>query len=190
MNTLLLQESTGTDDCFELLAPGHAGSETQDNIATTKTILLVSDDTGFGRKLRSAAYAGGMELTQVGGMADTLRAVRNQAPSVVLLDLDLPADAGWDAVDALLQEENRPPIILLTARTGQIDVSDAVTAGSLVAKSVDSAVLMELVEQTLVAPDSVKADRDSVQQVAIRWLKPYAWSVPLTPGNRFWGINE
>jgi DNA-binding response OmpR family regulator len=57
--------------------------------------------------------------------------MRSSQPALVLLDLDLPSQAAWAAADCLLQEKSCPPLILLTARSEQFDLSTAIRAGSL-----------------------------------------------------------
>jgi CheY-like chemotaxis protein len=127
---------------------------------------------------------------QVDGVADALQKMRAGQPAAVLLDLDLPAQAAWEAADCLLQEESCPPIILLTARSDQFDLSTAIRAGSLVDKSAGSSRLLEVVDQTLAGPCSAQAERNAIQRVMIRWLRPCGWSAPVTPAHRFWGTNE
>jgi DNA-binding response OmpR family regulator len=155
-----------------------------------KGILLVSDDASLGESLRCAALRTGRAVVQVGGVTDALRKMRADQPAAVLLDLDLPAQAAWEAADWLLQEETCPPLILLTAHSDQFDMSTAIRAGSLVDKSAGPSRLLEAVDQTLAGPCSAQAERNAIQRVMIRWLRPCSWSVPVTPARRFWGINE
>jgi hypothetical protein len=72
----------------------------------------------------------------------------------------------------------------------RLDVSTAIRAGSLVDKSASLTKLLEAVDQALALPDSNRGERNAIQRVVIRWLRPCAWSVPVTPAQRFWGINE
>jgi DNA-binding response OmpR family regulator len=153
-------------------------------------ILLVSDDANLGENLRRAAARTGRAVLRVDKTADALRRVRFDQPAVVLLDLDLPSQAAWDAADWLLQEQDCPPLILLTARSGQFDLSTAIRAGSLVDKSAGPSRLLEVVDETLAVPYSAQAERNAIQRVMIRWLRPCGWSVPVTPAYRFWAINE
>ena len=158
--------------------------------AEKRGILMVSDDASLGENLRCAAAGTGRAIVQVDGVADALRKVRAGQPAVVLLDLDLPAQAAWEMADCLLQEECCPPLILLTAHTEQFDMSTAIRAGSLVDKTSDPSRLLEAVDQTLAGPCSAQAERNAIQRVMIRWLKPCGWSAPVKPARRFWGINE
>jgi len=155
-----------------------------------RTILLISNDTRLGQELRCVANAVGRMVVRVDGAADVSRIVYAVRPAVVLLDLDLPAEAAWEKADSLLQEQRCPPVILLTARKEQFDVRTAIQAGSLVDKSAEPAHLLDIVDRTLAMTDSSQTELNAIQRVIVRWLRPCSWSVPVTPAYRFWGINE
>ena len=158
--------------------------------AAKAEILLISDDTSLGEHLRCAAGRAGRVVVQVDGVIDALRKVLAGQLVAVLLDLDLPAEAAWETADCLLQEEICPPLILLTARSDQFDLSTVIRAGSLVDKTTDPSRLLEVVTDTLATPCSAQAERNAIQRVMIRWLKPRGWSAPVKPAHRLWGINE
>ncbi len=153
-------------------------------------ILLVSDDANLGEGLRRAAGRMRRLVVRVDKTIDALDGVRSGRSAVVLLDLDLPFQAAWDVADRLLEEQNCPPLILLTAHSNQFDLSTAIRAGSLVDKTAGPGRLLEAVDRTLAAPCSAQAEQNAIQRVVIRWLRPCGWSVPVTPAYRFWGINE
>jgi DNA-binding response OmpR family regulator len=155
-----------------------------------RAILLVSDDASLGENLKCAAARTGRAVVQVDGTVDALRKVRAGQSAVVLLDLDLPSQAAWEAADSLLQEVSCPALLLLTARSEQFDLGTAMRAGSLVDKTASPSRLLELVDQTLAGPCSAQVERNAIQRVMIRWLRPCSWSVPVTPAYRFWRINE
>jgi CheY-like chemotaxis protein len=108
----------------------------------------------------------------------------------VLLDLDLPSAAAWDAADSLLQDDTSPPLLLLTSRNDQADFQTAIQAGSLIDKSERPARLLELADVTLESAASVQREQSAMQRLVIRWLKPCNWSAQVIPLRRFWGINE
>jgi CheY-like chemotaxis protein len=155
-----------------------------------RTLLLISDDTQLDRGLRPLANARGRIVVRVNAPAGVVPILLVVRPAIVLLDLDLPRQAGWEAADALLQEQSCPPMLLLTARSEQFDARTAFRAGSLVNKTYGPSHLLELVEETLAMPKATQAECNAIQRVLIRWLKPCGWPVPVTPAYRFWGINE
>jgi hypothetical protein len=69
-------------------------------------------------------------------------------------------------------------------------VSTAIRAGSLVEKSASAAKLLEVVEQAAALPDSNRGERNAIQRILIKWLRPCAWPVPIEPAYRHWGLNE
>ena len=157
---------------------------------TKPGILLVSNDTALGENLRRDGNRSGRSVVQAHGSAEALRAVRSGQLAAVLLDLDLPSQSAWEVADSLLQEAGCPAVILLTGRRDQFDVSTAIRAGSLVDKSASLAKLLEVVDQALALPDCNRGERNAIQRIMIQWLRPCAWSVPVTPTYGFWGLNQ
>jgi DNA-binding response OmpR family regulator len=170
--------------------PSHASASGLPPELARPVILLVSDDTAVAENLRRAAGQAGRSVMQAAGLGEALREVHAAHPAAVVLDLDLPGQGAWEIADGLLQETGCPPLILLTGRRDQFDVSTAIRAGSLVDKAANPAGLLEVVEQAVALPDSNLAERNAIQRVVIRWLRPCAWSVPVAPAQSFWRINE
>ena len=81
-------------------------------------------------------------------------------------------------------------MILLTGRRDQFDMSTAIRAGTLIDKRADCERLMEAVEQAVALPESNRVERNAIQRIMIQWLRPCAWSVPVVPAGRVWGLNE
>jgi ActR/RegA family two-component response regulator len=153
-------------------------------------ILLISDDAVVAENLRRAAEQAGRSVVRAAGLGETLQTARMMQPVAVVLDLDLPSQGAWEIADNLLQEAVCPPLILLTGRRDQFDVSTAIRAGSLVDKSADLAKVLEVVDQALALPDANRGERNAIQRIMIQWLRPCAWPVPVTPSYRDWGLNE
>ena len=153
-------------------------------------ILLISDDAVVAENLRRAAEQAGRSVVRAAGLGEALRTAHMVQPVAVVLDLDLPSQGAWEIADSLLQEAGCPPLILLTGRRDQFDVSTAIRAGSLVDKSASLAKLLEAVDEALALPDANRGERNAIQRVMIRWLRPCAWSVPVTATYRYWGLNE
>ncbi len=158
--------------------------------APSPGFLLISEDGAVGEKLRQAADRTGRGVLQTNGLAEALGLVRVGHLAVVVLDLDLPEQRAWGIAERLLQETGCPPLVLLTGRREQFDVSTAIRAGTLIDKAVDGGTLMEAVEKAASLPEVNRGERNAIQRIMIQWLRPCAWSAPLTPAYRFWGLNE
>ncbi len=83
-------------------------------------ILLVDDDRDLAELLVFALPRAGFEVVATHDATDALRLAGEQAPDIVLLDLDLGTENGFDLLRKL-QELAELPVILLTARSSPED---------------------------------------------------------------------
>jgi two-component system alkaline phosphatase synthesis response regulator PhoP len=83
-------------------------------------ILIVEDEVRIVRTLRLYLEQAGFAVTAVHTGADAIPAFRQERPSLVLLDLNLPGQDGLDVCRSLRRLGN-VPIIMLTARTEEMD---------------------------------------------------------------------
>lgn len=154
------------------------------------TILLISADQFLYRNLRLVANTQGHMVVKADKLQGLLAVFRAIKPAAVLLDLDFPEHNVWQAAELVLQQQTCPPVVLLTAQTGRFDLRTAIRAGSLVDKKKDPSQILQAVEESLALPGTNQAERNAIQRVLIRWLKPSSWTGDIAPAYRFWGINE
>ena len=83
-------------------------------------ILIVEDEVRIVRTLRLYLEQAGFAVTAVHTGTDAIPAFRQERPSLVLLDLNLPGQDGLDVCRSLRRLGN-VPIIMLTARTEEMD---------------------------------------------------------------------
>jgi CheY-like chemotaxis protein len=166
------------------------GSATRPLVPQKRPLLLLSEDEVFCWNLLMAATHGRRKLVRGHPAADGSQMLRIVKPEAVLLDLDVPREAAWIAADTLLQVEDCPPLILLTAHVTQSDFDTAIQAGFLIEKAIHPPKLLELVEKKLQSARAVQREQNALQRIVIRWLKPCSWSAGVPPLKRFWGINE
>jgi two-component system KDP operon response regulator KdpE len=95
----------------------------------TTTILVVDDDLHVRRFLRTTLAGHGHSVVEAGTVAAAIDAIQRTHPSVVLLDLGLPDGDGLSVLRAIPAEE-RPPIIVLSARGQEGDKVAALDAGA------------------------------------------------------------
>jgi two-component system response regulator BaeR len=83
-------------------------------------VLVVEDEPKLARLLADYLRAAGFEPQLVGRGDEVAAAVREHAPVLVLLDLNLPGKDGIE-VCRELRRDSAVPVIMVTARTEEID---------------------------------------------------------------------
>ena len=87
-------------------------------------VLVVEDEQDIAALIKHALERSGEAQVDVVGSGDTaLRAVVDQAPDLVILDINLPVMSGTEVCRIMRSraETARTPIIMLTARTSESD---------------------------------------------------------------------
>jgi phosphate regulon transcriptional regulator PhoB len=87
---------------------------------TTQTILLVEDDEAFREVLSYSLRREGYEVREARDGQEALANARDNTPDLIVLDVMLPGLDGF-SICRILRAEMETPIILLTARMGEMD---------------------------------------------------------------------
>jgi DNA-binding response OmpR family regulator len=113
------------------------------------TILLVDDDPAVremvGRVLTEEAY---LVLSAANGPEALAIASANRI-DLVLLDLNMPLQNGWDTFERLTNENPLLPVIIITARPNQLFVALGAGVGALLEKPLDFPTLLGTVKALL-----------------------------------------
>lgn len=84
-------------------------------------LFVVDDDTALRDMLSSFFEERGHVVTRLGSGEELLHRTRQLRPDLVVLDVGLPGISGLDACRLLRSRDDAPPVILLTARTEEVD---------------------------------------------------------------------
>ncbi len=82
-------------------------------------ILVVDDEPPIRRLLRTSFAAEGYETIDAEDVGSALRAVRADEPDVVLLDLGLPKQDGFELIRMLRESAQTVPIVVLSSRADE-----------------------------------------------------------------------
>ena len=85
-----------------------------------RTVLVVDDEPTLRETLAEAIEQDGLRVVTAADGREALERFRAEAPDLVLLDLMLPEVSGIE-VCRILRRESSVPIIMLTAKDGEID---------------------------------------------------------------------
>jgi len=89
--------------------------------ADAGTIVVVEDDQNIADLVELYLREEGFRVVQAHDGESALRAVRDQRPRLVILDVGLPGDMDGLTVCRKLRADGDLPVLMLTARDGEID---------------------------------------------------------------------
>jgi two-component system, OmpR family, phosphate regulon response regulator OmpR len=84
-------------------------------------LFVVEDDNAMRDMLCSYLEKQGLAVTGMATAEELMRRIHRLRPDLVVMDISLPGESGLQACQRLRAEGDRVPIILLTARTEEID---------------------------------------------------------------------
>jgi len=93
-------------------------------------VLVVDDEVRLARSLRVGLEAEGFAVDVAHDGTDGLWLAREHAYDAILLDLMLPGINGYQVCQALRDEENWTPILMLTAKDGEWDQVEGLDTGA------------------------------------------------------------
>ena len=85
------------------------------------TVLLIEDDDAMARALRDGFEFEGYRVLLARDGASGLRMASTESPDLVILDVMLPKMSGHDVCKQLRAQGSKLPVIMLTARSQEID---------------------------------------------------------------------
>ncbi len=116
------------------------------------TILLVEDNPDSLKLFTALLGARGHAVVSLTGSAGVLPAMRSHRPAVILLDIQLPGEDGFQVLAGLRASgEQLPPVVALTAHAMSGDRERALAAGfdGYLTKPIDVATFAASVERYL-----------------------------------------
>ncbi|MGI9608622.1 MAG: response regulator transcription factor [Acidimicrobiales bacterium] len=93
-------------------------------------LLVVEDEELLASSLRDGLEADGFAVDVAADGEEGLWYAREHAYDAIVLDLMLPKVNGWKVCQALREEGNWTPILMLTAKAGEFDVAEGLDTGA------------------------------------------------------------
>ncbi|MGW4486962.1 response regulator transcription factor [Amycolatopsis sp. NPDC004368] len=158
-------------------------------------VLVVDDEPGVLKALQRGLRAEDMDVVTAADGPSGLRLARTGAFDVVLLDIMLPGLSGYRVLQQLRAENVTTPVLLVSAKDGEIDQADGLDLGAdgYVVKPFSFVVLVAQVRAVL-RRAGPEASRGTLRLGALevdRALRQVRWDgaeVPLSP--REFGLLE
>lgn len=93
-------------------------------------VLVVDDEPGVRRALQRGLAAEGMDVVVAADGPSALEMGRTGAFDVILLDIMLPGLSGYRVLQRLRADRVRTPVLLVSAKDGEIDQADGLDLGA------------------------------------------------------------
>lgn len=107
----------------------HSGLPVEVNEEMNEKILVIDDDSGLLTLLRLGLERDGFTVITADSGKEGLRRAYETRPDVIILDIMMPEMDGWNTCQRL-RSMCDTPIIMLTARTGQVDILKGLSLGA------------------------------------------------------------
>ena len=93
-------------------------------------ILVVDDEPDILLLHRLNLEAAGHEVLLAADGQKALQRIDEDRPDLVVLDVMMPVLDGWGVLDQLAGREDRPAVLIVSAKSAQEDVDRAMAAGA------------------------------------------------------------
>jgi DNA-binding NtrC family response regulator len=124
-----------------------------------KRILVVDDDQSIRDSLQKVLQEAGYQVVLAAGGLEAGMRFEPEQIDLVLLDLGLPNQSGWDVFEALTTRYPFVPVIILTGLPNQYRTAVAAGVGALFEKPVEVPALLSTMERLLAEPSEVRLRR-------------------------------
>ena len=94
-----------------------------------KSILIVDDDLDILSSFELAMRSEGAETTTVSDGNAAVGACMASTPDAIILDMMLPKRSGFLVLEKLMEQENPPPVVMVTANQGKRHMAYAESLG-------------------------------------------------------------
>ena len=99
-------------------------------VESPRKVLVVDADESTRREIRVACAQDGYHVLEAENGAAALRELGSEHPSLVLLEVALPDGSGFDVCRELRKTDAVVPVIMMSARSDEIDVVVALEIGA------------------------------------------------------------
>jgi DNA-binding response OmpR family regulator len=140
-------------------------------IPTRKRILVVDDDTSVRESIARVLEEQDYDVIVAATAREAVSVFLAGSPDLVLLDLNMPDQDGWEIFRTMHKLWPFVPVIIVTARPHQAEQAANSGADALMEKPLDFAVLLNAVKDLLSEPERQRLRRGVIQdKAAFRFL--------------------
>jgi DNA-binding response OmpR family regulator len=124
-----------------------------------KRILVVDDDKSIREALKKVLEAAGYEVALAAGALEAAVRFQPGQLDLLVLDLVLPNQSGWDVFERLTTHRPLVPVIIITGLPNQRSTAEMAGAGALFEKPIEPTTLLATIAELLGEPPERRLER-------------------------------
>jgi len=109
---------------------GKTGNRVDHWSMVAQLVLIADDDVDILSLVRVRLERSGYKVISARNGVEALELARERHPDIAILDVAMPEMTGLEVTRRMREENLDMPVILLTARAGDVDVADGAEAGA------------------------------------------------------------
>jgi two-component system, OmpR family, KDP operon response regulator KdpE len=137
-----------------------------------QTILVVDDDEQVRESLGKLLRAEGYEVILAADGQKGIAESNKNRIDLVLLDLNLPNNSGWDVFGTLTSFNPFLPIIIITGRQNQRELAMGAGVGALMEKPLDVPLLLKTIAELIAEESETHLKRLAGLRGDLRYVPP------------------
>jgi DNA-binding response OmpR family regulator len=124
-----------------------------------RKLLVVDDDPQIRESLRKVLRAEGYEVVLAADGQEAIERSNAERIDLLLLDLNLPGNSGWDVFGTLTSLNPFLPIVIITGRQNQQELAAGAGVGALMRKPLDVPALLQTITELLAESPETRLKR-------------------------------
>jgi len=144
-----------------------------------KKILVADDDASVRRMLARVLESAGYITVPASDGYEAVAKAHAAKPDLILLDLKMPGQGGWEAFEQISRMAGLVPVIVITAWPGQYEQAVRLGIDALMEKPLDLPLLLQSIETLLCEPEQERTRRLTAPDFMTRYLAHSGGTLPV-----------
>ena len=136
----------------------------------TKRILLVDDDRSIRESLSKILQAESYEVVLAENGQEAIEKHGVERIDLLILDLNMPVQNGWAALERLVGIDPLLPVVIITGRSNQRAPAETSGADALMEKPLDVPLLLQTIRELLIEPMESRVRRAKNRVSGFRYV--------------------
>ncbi len=127
--------------------------------AARNRVLIIDDDLSVRASIVGVLQGAGYQVFQSGDGQEAWSNFDARQIDLLLLDLGLPSQSGWDTFEGFTSRNPLLQVIIITGQPQQTEMAMAAGVGALMEKPLDAADLLQTMQELLTEPSDARLRR-------------------------------